>query len=123
MAGDAAIANPPSPLVSVIELSPMSGLASSFVKPGKKSASGTSAGPVNHSSPVPASWMPKSVPFLVIATTMLLPSSPRAGSRVALHAGMDRLRKKWSFPLMKSRTRAAVSLSLQDWTIAGASTR
>ena len=95
----------------------MSGLASSFVKPGKKSASGTSAGPVNHSSPVPESWMPKSVPFRVMATTMLLPSMSRAASSVALHAGMERFRKKWSFPLMKSRTlrrRRAVAARLDD---------
>jgi len=39
MAGDAAMAKPPSPPVSVMALSPMSGLASSLVKPGKNRAS------------------------------------------------------------------------------------
>ena len=107
-------------MVSAIELSPISGFASSLENPGKNSASGFGASPTNHSLPVPESWIPKSVPFRVIATTMLLPIIFLAASRVTLQTGIERLRKKWSLPLIKSRTFDAVSALSIDLIIAGA---
>jgi len=123
MAGAAAMAKPPRPPVSVMALSPMSGLASALVKPAKYSASGTSAGAVNHRSPVPASWTPKSVPLRAMTTAMELPLTPRAASSVALQAGIERFRKKWSLPLMKLSTATASSLFAQVATMAGARAR
>ncbi len=106
IAGAPAIANPPSPAVSVIAESPMSGLASSDPYPPRNSPCGTAAGPVNQASPVPASWMPKSVPLRAIAVTTVAPGIPAAAAVCSLAAGITRLRKKWSLPPMNRATRA-----------------
>ena len=53
---------------------------------------------MNHWSPVPETWMPKSVPLRAIATTSVDPGTSRAASVASLQAGMPRLRKKWSLP-------------------------
>ena len=86
----------------------MSGLASSAPKAPRNKPSGTCAGPVNHWSPVPDTWMPKSVPLRAIATTIVEPSMSRAASSASLHAGIARLRKKWSLPPTKRSALAHV---------------
>ncbi len=101
IAGAAAIAKPPMPPVSVMAESPMSGLASSGPNAPRYRPSGVLAGPVNHWSPVPETWMPKSVPLRAIATTSDEPGTSRAASQASLQAGMPRLRKKWSLPPTK----------------------
>ena len=56
--GEATIAIPPTPNVSVIALSPISGLASSCEYPVKNKPSGVFTGAVNHSSPSPLTLIP-----------------------------------------------------------------
>ena len=67
--------------------------------------------------------MPKSVPLRAMATSSELFGMSRAASKDTLLAGMERLRKKWSLPLMNSRTAAAVSGSGAVRTTAGAMAR
>ena len=92
-AGAAPMAKPPSPTVSTIVESPMSGFASASVKPGKYSPSGISTGAVNHVSPVPLTRIPNSVPFRLMAVTMVDASMPRTGSMIALPMAMAIFRK------------------------------
>ena len=66
-------------------------------KPDRYRPSGTSAGPVNHSSPVPAVWIPNSVPLRAIATTIVEPGRSLAESEAALAMPIARLSMKWSF--------------------------
>lgn len=73
------------------------------------------AGAVNHSSPVPASWMPKSVPLRAIVTTTEEPSMPLAAAIASLQAGMTRLRAKWSLAPTKRQT-SAMSSALRSPT-------
>ena len=87
------MANPPSPIVSMIVESPMSGLASSSPKPGKYNPSGISTGAVNHASPVALTLMPKSVPLRHIAVTMLEAPISRTGSITALAVAIATFRK------------------------------
>lgn len=67
--------------------------------------------------------MPKSVPLLLMTVTMVLPGTPWAASSIALPAGIERFRKKWSLPLMKLSTATASSLFAQVATMAGARAR
>ena len=64
------------------------------------------AGPVNHCAPVPAVWMPKSVPLRASTVTTVDPGMPAAARVCSLAAGMTRLRKKWSLPPTNRATRA-----------------
>ena len=68
----------------------------------------TGAGAVNQRSPRPLTRMPNSTPLRAIAVTMLL-GTPCAASSIALHAAIERLRKKWSLPAMKSIDRGDVA--------------
>jgi hypothetical protein len=94
IAGAVAIANPPSPAVSVIELSPMSGAACSGPYPGKYRPFTSGAVASNQRSPVPDNRMPKRTPLRDIAVTRLLFATPCAASSMTLHAAIDRFRKK-----------------------------
>ena len=67
--------------------------------------------------------MPKSVPLRAIATTIVEPSMSRAASSASLHAGIARLRKKWSLPPMKRSDSATSAASRPLPTIAGARSR
>jgi hypothetical protein len=109
MAGAPAMANPPSPTVSVIAESPMSGLASAGPKPPRNSPSGTAAGPVNQRSPVPETRMPNSVPLRAMATTTLDPGTPAPASPTIFPAAMTTLSRKWSLASMKESTSATSS--------------
>ena len=92
-AGAAIIAIPPTPNVSVIALSPISGQASSASYPVKYSPCGVLTGPVNHSSPIPAIRIPNSYPLRHIAVT-IVPSVPlRASSITALPVAIIMFRK------------------------------
>ena len=88
----------------------MSAPASSGPNPAKYSPFTDGAGAVNHSSPVPETWMPNSVPLRAIATTMVDPGMSRPASAATLPAGMERLRKKWSLPLMNRNAATMSSL-------------
>ena len=123
IAGAPAMANPPSPAVSVMAESPMSGLASSGPYPPRNSPSGTAAGPVNHASPVPATWMPKSVPLRAIAVTTVEPAIPDAAAAWSFAQGITRLRKKWSLPPMNRATRATSADGSPDSTRSGSRSR
>ena len=70
------------PKVSVIALSPMSGLASAWLKPEKNSPSGVFTGAVNQRSPIPLILMPKFLPLRVITVTMV-PCSISAPASIA----------------------------------------
>ena len=122
-AGAAAIAKPPRPIVSTIVESPMSGLASSALKPGKYRPSGISTGAVNHWSPVPLTRMPKSVPLRLIAVTMVDPSILRTGSIIALPIAIATFRKNWSLPAIKVSAWASAARSLITRANSGASAR
>ena len=106
IAGAVAITMPPMPMVSAMAESPMSGLASSGPNPARNSPFGYSAGPVNHSSPVPDTRIPKSVPLRHIAVTTVLPGMPAAASPISFPAGITRFRKKWSLPATNLATSA-----------------
>ena len=86
-AGAAAMAKPPSPMVSTIVESPISGLACCSVKPGKYSPSGISTGATNQVSPVPLIRIPKSVPLRDMAVTTQDPSMLRTGSMIDFTQG------------------------------------
>src|SRR5213593_2291278 len=105
--GEAAMAPPPSPIVSTIALSPMSGLASSPEKPGKYRPTGVFTGAVNQRSPSAETRIPKSVPLRAITVTSVECGTPAAGSASALPAAIATLRKNWSLPAMNSANRAA----------------
>ena len=64
--------------------------------------------------------MPKLTPLRAIATTIELSGTFAAASSIALHAAIDRLRKKWSLPAMNASARAAASRGTGDSNIAGA---
>ena len=66
--------------------------------------------------------MPKSVPLRAIATTIVEPGTSRAASSASLHAGIARLRKKWSLP-PTNRSASATSDDAPLATIAGARSR
>jgi hypothetical protein len=51
------------------------------------------AGAVNHFPSMPLTCIPTSVPFRAIAVTIVLFWIPRAASRLALHAAIEKLRK------------------------------
>ena len=104
MAGDAAMANPPRPTVSVIAESPMSALASLAVYEPRKSPSTIGAGAVNHRSPVPDSWIPKSVPLRAMAVTNEECSTPDAASATSFPAAITELSMKWSLESMNEKT-------------------
>ena len=55
--------------------------------------------------------MPKSVPLRAMATTIVEPGTSRPASSASLHAGIARLRKKWSLPPTKRSTSATSLLS------------
>ena len=93
MAGDAPMAKPPMPIVSVMALSPRSGLASSGENPGNSSPSTRLAGPVNHRSPSPLTRMPNSTPLRDMAVSTVEFGMPDAASSAHLHEGMDKFRK------------------------------
>ena len=107
-AGAAAMENAPRPIASRIAESPMSGLASAALNPGKYRPCGISTGAVNQASPCPATRMPKSVPLRAMAVTMVEPAMPRAGSRMLLPMAIATLRKNWSLAPMNS---SALTLS------------
>ena len=92
IAGAAAIAKPPRPVVSVIVLSPMSGAASSSSYSGKYRPSTLGAGAVNHRSSSPLIRMPNSVPFRVSVVTIVDHGTPDAASTAAFPAAIERLR-------------------------------
>ena len=94
IAGDDAIAKPPTPAVSVIALSPRSAAASSTPNPGKNRPSTALAGAWNQRSPVPESRIPKFTPLRAITVTIELNGTLAAASIIALQAAIDRLRKK-----------------------------
>ena len=81
------------------------------------------AGAVNHWSPVPEVWMPKSVPLRDIATTSVEPGTSRAASVASLHAGMPRLRKKWSLPATKRTASATSEVGAPESMSSGSSSR
>ena len=120
MAGAVAIAKPPMPAVSVMVLSPRSGLASASVYPGNHSPSTGGAGAVNQRSPRPLTRMPKSVPLRAIALTMVHPSIPWATSAIALQAAITGLSTLRAFSPKKRRTSEATSASLVTLTMCGA---
>ena len=92
-AGEAAMALPPRPRVSRIALSPMSGLASAGVKPGKYIPATTGAGAVNHRAPRPLTLIPNSTPFRLIAVTTVLCGISRIDSSAHFAAAIAMLRK------------------------------
>ena len=92
-AGAAIIAIPPTPTVSVIALSPISGQASSPSYPVKYRPCGVLTGPVNHSSPIPAIRIPKFTPFLHIAVTTVPSVSLLAPSMIDFPVAIIILRK------------------------------
>ena len=94
IAGDDAIAKPPTPAVSVIALSPRSAAASSTPNPGKNRPSTALAGAWNQRSPVPEIRIPKFTPLRAITVTIELNGTLAAASIIALQAAIDRLRKK-----------------------------
>jgi hypothetical protein len=81
------------------------------------------AGPVNQRSPVPAVWMPKSVPLRAITVTIVEPGMSRAASSASFAVGMPRLRKKCSFPPMKRNTAEMSDDGASTSTSAGDSSR
>ncbi len=97
MAGDAAMANPPRPSVSVIAESPRSGLASSGPNPGKKRPSAGPTGVVNHSPPVAATRSPNSTPLRAIVVTRVEFSTPTAASIDSFAPAIEMFSAKWSF--------------------------
>ena len=60
-------------------------------------------------SPVPERRTPKLTPLRAIAVTIELPGTPAAASHIALHAAIERLRKKWSLPAMKAERAVAAA--------------
>ena len=63
------------------------------------------------------------MPLRAIATTIVEPSVPRAASSASLHAGIARLRKKWSLPPMNLSDSATSAVSAPLVTIAGERSR
>ncbi len=63
------------------------------------------------------------MPLRAIAVTTVDPGSPRAASHDSLHAGMVRLRKKWSLPLTKRTTAATSDAGSPDSTRSGTTAR
>ncbi|MNC29532.1 hypothetical protein D3C75_777800 [compost metagenome] len=94
IAGDDAIANPPTPAVSVMALSPRSAAASSTPYPGKNKPSTGFAGAWNHWSPRPDKRIPKFTPLRAITVTIELNGTFAAASIIDLQAVIDKLRKK-----------------------------
>jgi len=89
-----ACANPPSPIVSVIVLSPPIQVISDSSCPGNRRPSVTGVGPRNHSSPSPLTRMANSRQLNPMADTTLEPARPAIESAVALAAAIDSRRKK-----------------------------
>ena len=111
MAGAAAMQKPPIPAVSVMQLSPRSGLASASSNPGKYSPLTISAGAVNHASgPRPAMRIPKSVPLRHMVATTVEQGTSKTGSMVHLQAGIDRFRNVWSLLFRKASASICRSL-------------
>ena len=69
---------------------------------------------------MPERRTPKLTPLRAIAVTIELPGTPAAASSIALHAAIDRLRKKWSLPAMKASVAAAASRVTSASNSAGA---
>ena len=87
------MAIPPTPKVSVMALSPISGHASSLSYPVKYSPFGVFTGPVNHWSPIPAMRIPNSFPFLHIAVTIVPSVMVRALSITAFPVAIIMFKK------------------------------
>ena len=87
------MAKAPNPSVSTMAESPISGLASVALKPGKYRPWGIGAGAVNQRSPSALRRIPNSVPLRAMAVTSVQPGSPTAVSMVTFAAAMATFRK------------------------------
>ena len=83
------MANAPMPTVSVMALSPISGLASSSEKPFRYKPLIFCAGATYQRSPKPLTRMPKSVPLRAIVVTIVLKGISCAASAMALQAAIE----------------------------------
>lgn len=93
IAGDDAIAKPPTPAVSVIALSPSQQQRRQRQIREEQTFNGIGRSS-NQRSPVPESRIPKFTPLRAITVTIELNGTLAAASIIALQAAIDRLRKK-----------------------------